>query len=163
MNALLLKLRDLLERLKTLLLKQKAEQAVVSPINVEPPPPVHASQMWNLAYGIFEAEGGSKAAGFHVNNRGDLKYTDYTKSLGATGATPMNFAIFPTMDIGDQACVQLCVDAATNKLKAFQGTMTLKKFCQIYALPPNDNYLNVVLKHITRLGITSQSQLRELL
>ena len=55
------------------------------------------------------------------NNPGNLKYNDYTKSLGATGADSGGFAIFASMEAGQAAQAKLL------KNKYAQGLDTLHK------------------------------------
>lgn len=130
----------------------------------EPKPPepiVPSSQIPAFAEGIFEAEGNGKQAGMALNNRGDLKYTAYTKSLGAIGSGFNNFAVFRTMEDGDNACRQLLTDACSNKLLGYHDA-TLNQFCQTYGNPPIlSNYVSVVLKHLP--GRTGSTLIKDLL
>lgn len=71
------------------------------------------------------------------NNPGNIKgYTDYTKSLGATGKTASGFTVFPSYEVGFKALKQLVTDAAHNELKAYKNC-TIRSFFQIYA-PSSD-------------------------
>jgi hypothetical protein len=167
-------LKNLLAKLAILLQKEEpiVPDVVLPPaapititINNDTPvsPAPHVSQIPNLAQGIFEAEGGSKAYGFKYNNPGDLKFTGYTESLGAIGQIGANFCIFDTMEIGEKACIQLITDAATNKLIDYHDC-TINKFIETYAQPPVlGNYVATALGHIQKVGITGNSFLSELL
>ena len=136
--------------------------APVAPLTPVLPPTPPVSRISLLAEGIFEAEGNGTQAGMALNNRGDIKFTQYAKSLGAIGASPANFAVFRTMEEGDQACRQLCTDAAMGELKAYKPTDTLNQFCQTYAEPPILSvYVNRVLKHLPEC--TPETQIKELL
>lgn len=141
------------------LIKQK--NGTYPPVAPLPSNPV--SQIPNLADGIFEAEGNGKQAGMKYNNRGDLKFTGYTKSLGATGAGENNFAIFPTMAIGDQACVQLCTDVAHNLLLGYPKPCTIQEFVKVYGEPSTqkawDDYVAILCAHTGKTPTTLLSDL----
>lgn len=69
-------------------------------------------------------------------NPGNLKYTEYTKSLGAIAKSPAGFAIFETYSDGFAALVQFISDAGHNELPAY-ANCTILGFFNVYA-PPND-------------------------
>ena len=61
-------------------------------------------QEWNNQVGYNpQGTNNSVPRNLRNNNPGNLKYNDYTKSLGATGADSGGFAIFPSMQIGTAA------------------------------------------------------------
>jgi hypothetical protein len=123
-------------------------------------PPVHISRIKDWASAIQHEEGffqGSRS--FRNNNPGNLKLTDYTKSLGASGVDKNNFCIFPTFDKGMQALCQFLTDACNNKLKPYRNC-SLLQFTKIYALPPNDNYANGVA---LALNVSVDIKIKELL
>jgi len=123
-------------------------------------PPVHISRISAWASAIQHEEGyfpGSRS--FRNNNPGNLKLTDYTKSLGASGVDKNNFCIFPTFDKGMSALCQFLTDAANNKLKPYRNC-SLLQFTKIYALPPNDNYANGVA---LALGVSVDIKIKILL
>jgi hypothetical protein len=87
------------------------------------------------------------------NNRGDIRGrigNKYIASLGATGYGENNLAIFPTLEIGDQATIQLCTDVANNKLLAYPKPCTIQQFVKIYADPQTpqewDDYVAILCK-----------------
>lgn len=99
------------------------------------------------AHAIAKAEGGNEAyPSLKTLNPGNLRYTPYTKSLGATGHTPtLNFAIFPNAvtalglewndTLTGTGLAQFLLDAANNKLIPYKKARTLKAFTLIYAQP----------------------------
>lgn len=158
------------QRVKTLGLIQALYQNVLSLLQtifakkngVYPPP--HTSLIDQLAQGIFEAEGGEKAFGYHINNPGDIKNfvgNKYVASLGANGVVD-GFAQFPDMATGIKACEQLCTDVARNLLRGYPKNCTLSQFIEIYGEPPVlSNYVNTVLKHLP--GKVASTKLSDLL
>ena len=160
-------LKKLVASLEAYLEKQKP--IVPLPIPPMPTPPVlpdppHISQIPSWASGIQNAEGWSmSSASFRNCNPGNIKYGDYAKELGATGPSPVGFAVFPSYEAGRKALIQFLTDACTDKLIAFKNTMTLEQFTQIYAEPQNlTNYVNVVCKSL-KVGTTGKITIRELL
>lgn len=127
------------------------------------PPPavkvtiVHVSQVSNFVLGIEKAEGFPHNAGAPLNNSCDLKFTEYTKSLGATGRSPANFCIFPSYHVGLAAAVQLVTDACNGKLIAYYPSMTINEFCKIFAEPPVlSAYVSKAISLCTKVdGLTS--------
>lgn len=72
------------------------------------------------AEAIKEFEGwkpGSRS--YRTNNQGNLRYTSYTKSLGAIGKDAGNFCIFSDEQAGFDALCQFLTDAAGRKLKPY--------------------------------------------
>lgn len=103
------------------------------------------------ALGIKKAEGGN-ANYPNICNPGNLRYTAYTKSLGATGHTPLgNYAIFPdeatglgaspsgegavTYHLNGKGLCQFLVDAANNELIPYKNARTFIAFELIFAQP----------------------------
>ena len=130
------------------------------------PPIPHVSLIPAFATGIFIAEGNGKQAGVKNNNWGDLRFTGYTKSLGATSEAG-GFAVFPTVAIGDAACEQLCRDVANNLLKGYPKPCTIQQFVKVYGEPPSqlawDNYVSILLRAVNNPKITATSLMSELL
>lgn len=156
-----------LERLVATLRQKYPTPPIVTPINVDPPPPAPlptspTSQISNFVLGIEGAEGFPNNAGARYNNPCDLKFTEYTKSLGAVGIGLQNFCIFNDYHSGLQACVQLVTDACNGKLIAYKPTMTINEFCTIFAQPPVlANYVNKAISLCQKVdGLT---QIKELL
>ncbi len=157
------KLIQALEKLVAMLRSKYPPPPISNPINTDPPPPAplpptHVSLIPSLAQGIFFAEGNGTQGGMKYNNRGDLRGLPddkYLLNLGATGFGENNLAIFPSMAIGDQACVQLCTDAALGLLPAYKGD-TIQSFVKIYASPPTqaawDNYVAILCKYTGKVA-----------
>jgi hypothetical protein len=97
------------------------------------------------------------------NNPGNLIFTDYTKSLGATKKGD-RFAIFPNYTTGRKALEQFLIDAFSGKLRNFKPDMTILDFFSIYAplsnKQPNYIYANVVASAI---GKTYTTKLKDLI
>lgn len=148
-------LYDLIKKLKELVasLQKKYPPPVVNPVNIEPPAPTPVSELRNWALGIQDGEGYPNCAGAQYNNPGDIKYTTYARDIGATGRSTAGWAIFPSYEAGLSAVMQLCRDAATDKLQAYRSTMTLWDFVKVYADPVNDlahdNYCDKILNRLT--------------
>lgn len=117
--------------------------------------PMKNINLW--ADGIQEYEGyippGPKAVAgsrsYRNRNPGNLRYTGYTASLGATGKDDKNFCIFPTYKAGYDALCQFLKDAADNQLLPYKAKakqlgltsareLSLVNFFEVYA-PSNDN------------------------
>lgn len=104
------------------------------PPPVPPVIPVSKIQIWAKA--IEKMEGyfvGSRS--YKNNNPGNIKFTKYSQSLGATAYDKDNFCIFPTYDAGFKALCRFLIDACENRLTPYINK-TLAEFTQIYALPP---------------------------
>jgi hypothetical protein len=109
------------------------------------PSPTQPSRIAPWASVIRTQEGwtpGSRS--FRNNNPGNLKYTPYTHSLGATAHDADNFCIFPNADHGFSALMQFLTDACKGNLKSYSPDMTLDAFTTTYANPPSKNYVNRV-------------------
>lgn len=126
---------------------------------VLPPPHLSKIPVWALA--IQHQEGGkSNDRNTKCFNPGNLKFTPYTKSLGAMTHDNGNFCIFPDYRTGFAALCQFLRDAASNKLKAYRSTMSLDSFTTIYAQPPNKNYVTGVAE---ALNVSINTPIHELL
>ena len=100
------------------------------------------------------------------NNPGNLRYTPYTKSLGAVGQDEGRFCEFPDYGTGWSALVQFLTDAANNLLIPYKGNPTLLEFFSVYA-PSSDNnnprrYAEVVAGYIGT-GVTVDTTISSLL
>ena len=168
------KLQDVLSFLKQLLKNYLSKKSMnpdsqIIPDEVAPPAPasipLHVSLIPAFARGIFEAEGNGKQYGITkgYNNPGDLKFTGYTKSLGATGSGWNNLAIFPSTDAGISACEQLCRDAANDLLIGYPKPCTIQQFVKVYGSPVSqlawDNYVSILCKHTGKTPTTLLSDL----
>lgn len=109
------------------------------------------------AKAIQEFEGfGPNTRSYRNNNPGNLKYTGYTRSLGAVGADTGGFSVFGTYAAGFEALKRFLGDAKSNKLISYRSTMTLAQFFAVYA-PSSDNndpdtYASFVAK---RMGVAA--------
>lgn len=74
---------------------------------------------------------------YRCNNPGNMGYTSYTISLGATSyvwANGMKFAVFPTYEVGMAALCTFLRHAFTGKLYRYRPTSrTLLQFFEVYA------------------------------
>ena len=108
--------------------------------SLTPKPPLVApkeSLVVPFAQAIQQMEGwfvGSRS--YKNNNAGNLKYSTYTKSLGAIEKDKDGFCIFPDYAKGFSALCQFIIDAADNKLKLCKQC-TIYSFCAGYA-PASD-------------------------
>ena len=128
---------------------------------IPPVVPPHISKITPWALAIQHQEGGKiQDRNTRNHNAGNLKFTPYTKSLGALKADSGNFCIFATYDAGFKALTQFLRDACTDKLASYRSTMTLDHFTTIYAVPPNKNYVKGVAKD---LGVEITVQIKDLL
>ena len=165
--SILQKILDLIKKIvgiQTVLVEKKLEEKPITPIDETPPPPVKPPEKDNL---FLWAQGHRKAEGWYPGSRswrnhnpGNLKFTEYTRGLGASGADSGNFCIFPNYATGFEALKTLLKDAATDKLKSYKSTMTIKEFCQVFALPPDNHYANVVADEI---GVKPDIQIKNIL
>ncbi len=122
------------------------------------------TQIERIADAIKEMEGyytGSRS--FRNRNPGNLKWTPYTKSLGAIDKDSGGFAIFPSTEAGRKAIIQLIKDAKNGLLKAYRPTMTLLEFFSVYAPAADKNnptsYSATVAK---KVGISINTKLNQL-
>lgn len=97
------------------------------------------------------------------NNPGNLRFTNYTVTLGATGKDKDNFAVFPSYAVGRKALERLLIDAATDKLALYKSTMTLFDFQAIYSPAADQNDPNSYALYVSRkLGVPPQTQIKTL-
>ncbi len=118
------------------------------------------------------AEAIKQHEGFYVgsrsyrnNNPANMRYTNYTASLGAIGQDKDNFCIFKSYDAGFKALVQFLTDAKNNVLIPYKGNPTLLRFFEIYA-PSFDNnnpqqYAQAVAKYIGN-GVTVNTKIADI-
>jgi hypothetical protein len=117
-----------------------------------------------FAKAIQKHEGYFKGSrSYRNNNPANFKYTAYTKSLGATDKDPQGFCIFPSYVVGFNALTIFLKDACSDKLKRYQGTMSLYEFFEVYA-PSFENdskkYAEFVAGYI---GIPADTQIKTFL
>jgi len=136
---------------------------VAPPVAPEPPQPtVPHPLILALSQGIFEAEGNGKQLGALNDNWGDLRYTKYTQSLGATGIKN-GFAVFPSRAVGDKACYQLCLDVANNLLLGYPKPCSIKDFVKVYGEPQTqlewDNYVSILCARTGKIETTTLTEM----
>lgn len=126
-----------------------------APLPVMQPLPQHVSKIkpWSIA--IKHAEGNSISHPNTINNNPwNVKYSPYTKTLGALPGHPATdggiFARFLTYTAGEAAICQFLTDACNNQLRSYHD-VTLDQFTTIYACPPNKNYVRAIAKEINVL------------
>jgi len=99
---------------------------------------------------------------YRNSNPGNIKYTSYTKDLGATGRDDRNFCKFPSYEAGFKALCQFISDAANEKLRYYHNK-DIYGFFSSYA-PSSDNnhprkYAEFVAK---RIGVSPNTLLKEI-
>lgn len=91
-------------------------------------------------------------------NPGNLKYTSYTKSLGAIDKDKDNFCIFKDYDAGFNALCQFIKDAGSDKLKSYHNA-TIKTFFEAYS----DNSL-IYAKYVAKqMGINIDTKISQII
>lgn len=104
-------------------------------------------------------------------NPGNLRYTPYTKSLGAIGHDPQNFCIFPTYAAGENALLQFFRDARANELipyreyaqKHGRKMPTLQDFYQVYAPAADSNDPNSYAVFVAKqIGCTIDTPINQI-
>jgi len=87
----------------------------------------------NFAAAIQDYEGYVPSSRSYRNcNPGNLRFTELTSQLGATGKDADGFCIFPTYQVGLAALCKFIVLAKSDKLKEYHNC-TIKSFFQAYA------------------------------
>ena len=134
----------------------------------KPPEPIEVlpvSRIKEFGLAIQSFEGwypGSRSK--RNNNPGNLKWTSYTKSLGATKQDSGSFCVFPSYEIGFQALCTLLTDAATGHLAAYSPNMTLTRFFEVYAPLADKNKPDIYSKHVAdKLKISVSTKIKDLL
>ena len=93
---------------------------------------------------------------WRANNPGALRYSDFTRRMGAIGVTLNGFAIFPNADVGRRANVALLkTDKYQNK--------TLAQAIQVYA-PSSDgnNPASYAARLARAMGVSTNTYLRDM-
>lgn len=118
-----------------------------------------------MAQAIQEHEGyfqGSRS--FRNKNPGNLKFTPYTKQLGAITSDPDGFARFANIAQGIKALIQLITDAKNGLLKSYKPDMTLLQFFEVYAPDSDGNNSKSYAKRIAaKIGVNPNTQIKKLL
>ena len=152
-------MQKIIEAIKGLFLYLEAQAKQDLPqghLPVPPPPPDVVVRplglLVPLARAIQTFEGfypGSTS--YRNNNPGNMRYSTYCQSLGATGMTLSHFAIFPNLTVGFNALCQFIKDAANDKL-IMGKNLTLQQFMDKYAPVTDGNdphkYANFIAKSI---------------
>lgn len=125
---------------------QAALAALIKQITTMPTKDSPGMILWASA--IKSREGWAVGTTSYRNlNPGNLRYTAYTKSLGAIGKDASNFCIFASYDAGWGALLQLLRDARANQLVAYRNyaqqherrICTIADFYHVYAPAEDDN------------------------
>jgi len=102
------------------------------------------------------------SAAWRTNNPGNMNWSNYSKSLGATNWTQIGKrrqAVFPNYGTGWKALVRLLTDGFSGKLSSYNSDMTLLQFFSRYAPlasgAPNYRYANVV-SSLTGISISTK-------
>jgi hypothetical protein len=131
MNALLLQLKNLLQKFLASLQKQP-----IPPAPIPPAPPVHASRIQEWANAIAVQEKGNPK----FNNPGNLKLSTLTQSWGGKPAFQATdggtICRFDTYEQGFAALCNFLNLACHDELKAFHVARNLRDFTEVYAHPP---------------------------
>ena len=135
----------------------------------ETPPatlPMNRSKIPEWALAIQHEEGGKpQDRNMRTHNPGNIKFTEFTKSLGIQkgDAAPDggHYGKCESYEQGFRALKLFLEYAAEGQLKSYKPTMSIAEFTQVYALPPkNHPYAANVAK---RLGVPVTTQIRNLL
>lgn len=133
---------------------------VISPPLIEPSPTIpYKSSIMIFARAMEHEEGyfnGSRS--FRNANPGNMKWTEYTASLGATGKDKDNFCIFQNYQQGFNALCQFISDAKANFLKPYHDK-TIGQFVQIYANPLSLGYAKACAFAV---GLTIDTPMKDL-
>lgn len=139
---------------------------------------------WANATKLFEGWKPNSRS-FRNRNAGNLRYTPYTKSLGAIGKDYSNFCIFPTDEIGFAALCTFLKDAASRQVKPYHvfshgipchreimptgragqelPDITLLNFYEIYAPSEDNNFPKIYSKFVaTKLGVPVTTLIKDL-
>lgn len=126
--------KDILVKILNMFKTPEIKQVVETNTNtVMPIENVRESKLEVFAKAIQEHEGwfnGSRS--YRNNNPGNLKFTTYTKSLGAIGKDNLNFCKFADYKSGFSALCRFVQDASNNQLKSYHDC-TIKTFFLSYA------------------------------
>ena len=138
------------------------------------------------AKAIERQEGYSQGTrSFRNKNPGNLRWTSYTKSLGAFGKDKDNFCIFRTYNDGFAALCQFLRDASWRQLRPYHifnssipyhktllpegkngdelPELTLLDFCSIYAPAEDSNKpFEYALSIANQLKVTPSAYIKEL-
>ena len=94
------------------------------------------------------------------NNPGNMKFTEYTKSMGATHADKGGFAVFPNYYMGLECLRQFIRDASNDKLKNYKQC-TIYSFFSKYA-PPFENNVETYANFVAhRCGVSIDTKLSD--
>ena len=117
------------------------------------------SRVEDFALAIRSFEGWDVGTRSHRNNNtGNLKFTDYTKSLGAIGRDKDNFCIFKDYTYGFVALCQFIRDAGNNLLKDYKDC-TIESFFKAYS----DNSARYAWYIAKMLGVSVNLKVADLL
>jgi len=136
-----------LEYLKDILIKMLSSLKTPSEapiVEVKPDVPIEdkkpaESRLTAFAQAIQWKEGwyqGSKS--FRNRNPGNIKFTNYTKSLGAIRKDEMGFCVFDTERDGFAGLCRFIQDASNNLLRDYKNC-TIKTFFEVYAPSKDSN------------------------
>lgn len=155
-SAILTLMYQILQLISGLFKKPEA-QPVLTP---QPVPqavslPTIPSNIETWAKTIEQQEGGKPGnRNTRNNNPGNIKYTPFTKTLGAISGDSGNFCIFPNYKTGFDALCTFLIMACKNQLKDYHDA-TIDSFTTTYANPPNKNYALAVAKAL-KVGIDTK-------
>lgn len=110
---------------------QSPKDDLIPPPAPESPTTPKSSKLILFADAITAFENSEKFYSSYFNP-GNLKFTDYTKSLGAYKAGKNNFCMFYNPEDGRNALCQFVKDAASDKLKDYHDC-SIRSFFQSYS------------------------------
>lgn len=145
-------------------------QAIIKKIQdflaTQPPVEKPRSRITEWALAIQHAEGGKpQDRNMRDHNPGNIKYTEYTASLGLSKGDPAPDGGFygkaQTYEIGLRVLCSFLKDACEGKLRAYKPDMTLEKFSMIYAnVPAGHGYIKTIA---SRLSLPLSTPIKNLL
>ena len=145
---------------------QKQADLITSrpPIKLEPMKKLNLENLEKFAQAIKTHEGWfTSSRSFRNSNPGNLRYTELTKQLGATGKDAQNFCIFPSVAIGTEALKNFIKLAAENKLKAYKQCNVLTFFETYAPSSDNNNYLAYARVVAKAVGVPISARLSDII
>lgn len=97
------------------------------------------------------------------HNPGNLRFTAYTKLLGAISADKGGFCVFPSDDKGYQALCQFIQDCAANQIKGMHDR-TILTFFQVYAPASDGNAPRAYADFVaSKVGVNVNTYLKDII
>lgn len=153
-----------LKEFKFILEKQIIVETPQLPPTPSVPPIPTSSKLTEFCEAIKTYEGYFPGSRSYLNNNpGNLRFTAYTESLGATSKDAKNFCIFPSYAIGFEALKQFIRDAGNNLLKSYHDKDILGFFA-VYAPSSDSNNPNAYAIFVaSKLKVATSTKLKDII